>query len=128
MAKYNKIRNLKVFKTKIWSFYRVILQKMGRRNSSQMILYLYATWKIPERILYWQTKLNEFFQTYLPARSNVPHFSTKRNLRSKRKWQTFEGKIFHDVKKIEIYFPHNTFASCIFFIRNFLFKNIVRKN
>ena len=36
MAKY-MIRNLKVFKTNIWSFYQNILQKMGRRNSSQMI-------------------------------------------------------------------------------------------
>ena len=32
-------RNLNVFKTKILSFYQNILQKMGRRNSSQMILH-----------------------------------------------------------------------------------------
>ena len=39
MTKY-KVRNLKVFKTNIESFYQNILQEMGRRNSSQMILHL----------------------------------------------------------------------------------------
>ena len=34
MTKY-KIRNLKVFKTNIWSFYENILQKMERKNSSK---------------------------------------------------------------------------------------------
>ena len=32
--------------------------------------------------------------------------------------------IFHDVKKIEIYFPHNLFASYICSQGNFIKKNI----
>ena len=57
MAKY-KTRNLKVFKTIRWSSYQNISQKMGRRNSSQMFLYFKATWKMPKRILSWQSKFN----------------------------------------------------------------------
>ena len=67
---------------------------MGRRNSSQTILHFWATWKMPKQILSWQSKFNEFLQTCLLARSNVPISLLERNLWSYWKCQTFDGKIW----------------------------------
>ena len=47
----SKIRNLKVSKTNISSFYQNILQKMGGRNSSQIIFHFKATRKKSKGIL-----------------------------------------------------------------------------
>ena len=70
---YGNILNF--FKTNIWSFCWNILQKMGSRNSSQMILQFQSTWKW---ILSRQPKFNKFLQSYLLATSCVSYFSTKK--------------------------------------------------
>ena len=69
-----KIRN-------IWSFYRNILQKIARKNSSQMIPH---------------------FKRYVLVRSNVPCFFTKRESVTILKMTNFWREnmtFFHDVKK-----------------------------
>ena len=55
MAKH-KIRNVKVFKSDIWSFYQNIFPKMGKINFPQMIL-------IFERLE--NTKANTILTTYI---------------------------------------------------------------
>ena len=81
------LRNEKVQDKKRY-FYQNILQKTGRENSFQMILH---------------------FQTYLLLRSNVPHFSTKKES------VISDDKILKEKygylcrQKIEIYFPQKTF-------------------
>ena len=53
---------------------------------------------------------------YLLARSNVPNFSTKNESVIILKMTNFWRKnfvIFHDFKKMDIYFPKNTFVSYI---------------
>ena len=97
-----KIRNSKVLKTNIWGLYHNILQKMGRRNSSKMILYLQATWKMPKRTLSWQSEFNKFSQTCLLARCNAPRCFAKKESVIILKMTNFWRKnlaIFHDVKK-----------------------------
>ena len=67
-----------------------------------------------KRILFRQSKFNKFYEMYRLARYNVPNFSTKKEyviiLR-----RTNSGRknlaIFHEAKKVEIYFTYNTFFS-----------------
>ena len=78
-------------------------------NDSSFISNLINT----KRILPSQSKLNMFLQTYLIAPSNIPHFSPKKKSVIILKMTNFWRKclaIFHNVKKIEIYFPCNTFV------------------
>ena len=60
-----------------------------------------------KRILSWQTKFNKFLETYLLARSNVPHFSAKKESAIILKMRNFWRKnlaIFHNVKKYRFIF------------------------
>ena len=62
---------------------------------------------MPQQILSWKSKFNKLLQTYLLARSNIPHFSTKQESVIILKMTNFWWNnlaIFHDVKKIEIFF------------------------
>ena len=77
-------------------------------------------------ILSWQSKFNKFLQAYLHARSNVPHFSTKKKYVIILKMTEICTKnlaIFRDDAKIEIYFPYNTFLKN-FLTTKFFFNNI----
>ena len=115
----DKVENNKFKIKNIWSFYHNALQKMGRRNSSQIILL--------KRILSWQSKFNNILLAYLLARSNVLHFSTKKSLpyieNSKLLKETFGHVWWHQKKKkkIEIYFPNNTFVfhvlCCLYYMQ-----------
>ena len=69
-----------------------------------------------KRILSWKSKFNKFLQAYVRARSNAPHFSTKKESVIILETTNICKKnlaIFHDVEKREIYFPYNTFVSYI---------------
>ena len=69
-----------------------------------------------KRILPSQSKFNKFLQAYLRARSTASHFFTKKEsviiLNMKNIWRK-NLAVFHDVEKIEIYFPYNTSVSYI---------------
>ena len=114
-------KKFKSFKTNIWSFYQNILQKMRRRNSSQMI----------PQIKQLEKCQNEYYTDNLNLISFSSHTSLqllmfpiallKRSLWSYWKWQTFEGKIwpfFMTCKNRDLFF-HNTFASYVCWEENF---------
>ena len=78
-----KIKNLKVFKTIIWSFCQKLFQKMGRRNFS------------PNDSSYWSTSQNTKRDTIMII------------------FQFSNWPIFITSKKIDINFPYNTFVANI---------------
>ena len=87
------------------------------------------TWKMPKRILSWQSRFDKFLQTYLFARSNAARFSSKKESVIILKMTNFWRKnlaIFHDVKKQRfIFFLH----ICLLYLltRNFFFSKIYRE-
>ena len=85
----------------------------GKEKISSNDSYIQPTWKIPKRILSWQSKFNKFFQSYLLATSNIPYFSTKKEPVIILKMTNFEGKIWPFLtmsKKWRFIFFYNTFA------------------
>ena len=110
----DKVENSKFKIKNIWSFYHKALQKMGRRNSSQIILL--------KRILSWQCKFNNILLAYLLARSNVLHFSTKKSLpyieNDKLLKETFGHVWWHQKKKKKkirdlLSLKHLCFSCCL---------------
>ena len=71
---------------------------------------------MPKRILFWQSKFNKLLQTYQLSRTNIPHFTTKKEpviiLKMTNIWRE-NLAIFYNVKKIDIYFSFNTFVSYV---------------
>ena len=67
MAKYNKIRDLKVFKTNIWSLYQNVFEKVGRetlfcrRNSLHSLMFPISLLEENDKL--WKEKLSFFFMT-----------------------------------------------------------------
>ena len=71
---------------------------------------------MPKQILSWQSKFNKSLKMYLFARFNIYHFSSKKEIVIIMKMKNFCRKnlaIYHNVKKLEIYFPYSTFVSYI---------------
>ena len=95
-----KIENLKNFKTNFWSFYRNNLLKLGRRNSSQMIL-IYKQYDTCQN-KYYPDNLN-LISFYRHISYHVLMFTislSKRNLNEK--FGQFSRR-----QKTEIYLPRN---------------------
>ena len=69
---------------------------------------------MPKRILSWKPEFNKFFQSYLLSTFSISHFPIKKGSVIILKMKNVLRKnlaIFHDVKKIEIYFSTSTFVS-----------------
>ena len=92
------LRNRKVqdkkLKTNIWSFYQNISRKMGRRNSFQVILHLYATWKIAKRYYHENLNLISFYRRTSWHVIILPVSLLQRNMWSYWKQQIFVEKIW----------------------------------
>ena len=89
-----------------WSFHPNNLQKMGKKNSPNDSSF-FSNLKNAKQILSWKSKFNKYLQRYLLARSNVPHFSTKKESGIILKMTNFWRKnvaIFHEVKKKKFVF------------------------
>ena len=104
-----KIRNLKVLKINIWSFYQnILIFKQLERCQNKCYL----------------GNINfKFLQTFLLACSNAPHFCTKKqSVIILWRWQTLEGKILakNDIKNRFIFLI--THLSLVFVNKAFFFQ------
>ena len=83
--------------------------------------------KNAKQILSWQSKFNKFFETYLLARSNVSHFSTKKESVIILKMTTFWRKnipIFHNLNNRDIFLLQHV---CFLYLltRKFFFQKYI---